>query len=362
MKHWFGIISAQFKRLWFQLAVSYTVLAFCGLSLLIAMFYGLDDYGDFQSAITLANVEERVASEKITVAQVIRDPANTGWRDKARNAIREKLINLERGSGSSIYRITSSSRPEVFIQVRNRNGRIVMADPAIFPQGVAARFAGSPPSTAKTNVARLEADGPIWVDMPVTDDNGGVIGHLRVLFIAKFDLWIEIRSIFGFLLFAWGSLFLCSVPIGIACGLVASRYVTKHLKKMNDVTERWRQGDFAPRIELPNDDVLIRHSQHLNDMAQDLEMYLSLKQNLAVTDERNRVARELHDTVKQKLFALGLQLATAKAKAAGSEGAEEHIREAEAITREAQRDLMEVITQLRPAKTGDVGFYERRGM
>lgn len=360
MKRWLGIVSAQFKRLWFQLAVSYTLLAFFGLNLLIAMLYGLDDYSDFRSAITLANVEERIASEKLTVAQVIRDPANAAWRDKARDAIREKLVNMERGSRTSIYRITSSSRPEAYIQVRDRNGRIVMADPAVFPQSVAARFAGSPPPPAEGSVGRQ--DGPIRVDMPIADDNGRAIGHLQVLFIAKFDPWVELQSIFGFLFFAWDSLFLCSVPIGIACGLVASRYVTKHLKKMNDVTERWRQGDFAPRIELPNDDVLIRHSQYLNDMAQDLEMYLSLKQNLAVTDERNRVARELHDTVKQKLFALGLQLATAKAKPAGSEGAQEHICEAEAITREAQRDLMEVITQLRPAGTGDVSFYERLGM
>lgn len=50
----------------------------------------------------------------------------------------------------------------------------------------------------------------------------------------------------------------------------------------------------------------MRHSEHLNNMARDLEMYLNLKQNLAISDERNRLARELHDTVKQKLFALGL--------------------------------------------------------
>jgi NarL family two-component system sensor histidine kinase LiaS len=91
-------------------------------------------------------------------------------------------------------------------------------------------------------------------------------------------------------------------------------------------------------------------------------MYLSLKQNLAVSDERNRVGRELHDTVKQKLFALGLQLATAKAKPAVMEAAHEHILEAETITREAQHDLMEIITQLRPAGTSDTSLFERIGM
>jgi NarL family two-component system sensor histidine kinase LiaS len=198
--------------------------------------------------------------------------------------------------------------------------------------------------------------------MPITAGHDGIIGRLRVLYIAEFNLWLQLQSIINFLLSTWSSVLLLSVPIGIACGLVASRYVTRQLQKMNEVTESWRQGNFDARIALPNDDVLIRHSQHLNDMAQDLEMYLSMKQNLAVSDERNRVARELHDTVKQKLFALGLQLATAKAKPAVMEAAHEHILEAETIIREAQHDLMEIITQLRPAGTSDTSLYERIGM
>jgi NarL family two-component system sensor histidine kinase LiaS len=189
-----------------------------------------------------------------------------------------------------------------------------------------------------------------------------MIGRLRVLYIAEFNPWVQLQSVFNFLLYTWGYVFLLSLPIGIICALVAARYVTRQLQKMNEVTESWRRGNFEERIALPRDDVLIRHSQYLNGMAQDLEMYLSLKQNLAVIDERNRVARELHDTVKQKLFALGLQLATAKAEPAVIEAAREHILEAEDITREAQHDLMEIITQLHPAGTSDVSLYDRIDM
>ena len=87
-----------------------------------------------------------------------------------------------------------------------------------------------------------------------------------------------------------------------------------------------------------------------------------MKEDLAVSDERNRVARELHDTVKQKLFALGLQLAAAKAKPAEPEAFHEHILEAQIITRDAQHDVMEIITQLRPNGTGDTSFYDRISM
>lgn len=349
------------KRLWCQLAISYTLLAFCAMTLLFVMLYGLDDYNDFHTAITPGVVERLVASEKLTVAQAIRD-GDTEWLDKARDNIREKLINIERGSGTIIYRITSSSRPEVYIQITDRNDQLLMSEPVDLPEKAADQFAAQKNlPAAKSSVTRLAENGPIWVDMPITDQDR-ILGRLRVLYIAEFNFWVQLQSILGFLLFTWKFMIIFSVPIGIACGLVASRYVTKQLQKMNEVTESWRQGNFDARIALPNDDVLTRHSQHLNDMAQDLEMYLSLKQNLAVSDERNRVARELHDTVKQKLFALGLQLATAKAKPAVMEAAHEHILEAEAITREAQHDLMEIITQLRPAGTSDASFNERIGM
>lgn len=362
MNNWLNSSPTFMKYLWCQLAISYTLLAFFAMMLLIVMLYGLDDYNDFSTTITPGNIERLVASEKLTVAQAIRDGNNTKWLDKARDNIREKLTNIEQGSGTTIYRITSSSRPEVYIQITDINDQLLMSDPVEFPEKVAAQFATQGKQYDAESTAKwLAEDGPIWVDMLIMDGHDEVIGRLRVLYIAEFNLWVQLQSIFAFLLHTWSSLLICSVPIGIVCGLVASRYVTRQLQKMNDVTESWRQGNFDARIALPNDDVLIRHSQHLNHMAQDLEMYLSLKQNLAVSDERNRVARELHDTVKQKLFALGLQLATAKTKPAVMEAAREHILEAETITREAQHDLMEIITQLRPAGTSDASLFERIG-
>lgn len=348
------------KRLWCQLAVSYTLLTFCAMILLVVMLYGANDYGDFHKTYTPGNVVKQITSEQLTIAQAIRDANNSEWRNKARENLREKLLNIEIGSDTSIYRITNSSRPEVYFQVIDPNGHLVMADPSPLPEKIAAQFAAQTQTlSAASRIERLAENGPIRVDMPIADNAGVALGRLRLLYVAEFNLWVQLKSVFDFLFHTWSYVFILSVPIGIACGLIAARYVTQQLHKMNAVTESWRQGRFEAHIELPNDDVLIRHSQHLNDMAQDLEMYLSLKQNLAVSDERNRLARELHDTVKQKLFALGLQLAAAKAKPAVLEAASEPILEAEAITREAQQDLMEIITQLRPAGISTASLYQR---
>ncbi len=353
---------AFMKRLWCQLAISYTLLTFCAMALLIVILYGLDDYKDFRAAITPENIQEEIAGEYLTVAQAIRGTGDEQWLKKTRDNFHKELLSLERNN-TGTYRVTRSSHPEIYMRITDGNGRVLLSDPATMPQPVENRFTMQEKQPAsQTTVTKLERDGHIWIDMPVVNDDGSIAGRLRVLYIAEFNLPVQLNSIRDFLLYSWGHVFLLCLPIGIACALVASRYVTGQLQKMNKVTESWRQGNFEARIALPNDDVLIRHSQHLNDMAQDLKMYLGLKQNMAINDERNRVARELHDTVKQKLFALGLQLGTVKSKPAVMEAAREHILEAEAITREAQYDLMEIITQLRPAGIDASSLSDRVGM
>lgn len=363
MKNWLSHCPAFVNRLWFQFAVIYTLLGFCALTLIGASKFSAEDYGDFHRAVTPDHVREVISREKLTVAQAILDATDVRWRQKACENIREKLENIEQVSDGSIYRITNSSRPEVYIQIEDVYKQLVVADPVNLPADLAPLFTALKQQRDATDkVVRMAENGPIWVDMPIEDGKGALIGRLRILYIAEFDVWRQIQSIFAFLQGAWGYFILFSLPIGVACGVWAAHYVTRHLGRMNYVTESWRRGDFTARIALPNDDVLIKHSQHLNDMADDLELYLRLKQDLAVSDERNRVARELHDTVKQKLFALGLQLATAKANPTVLEAAREPILEAETINREAQHDLMEIITQLRPTGTGDSTLYNRVGM
>jgi len=348
------------KKLWFQLAVTYTILSFFALILIFFILYGVDDYSDYCKIMTVNNVESLIKEENIVFEQAIRDADDSKWWCKVRDIIRGKLMNMELVSSNSVYRITSSSIPEVYIQVADKNARLLMSDPVNFSGKITAQFDALKRIPSLTGSASwMLDDGSIWVDMPITDGDDEIIGRLSILYIAEFNFWVQLQSVISFLLSIWSSVFLLSVPIGITCGLVAARYVTRQLQKMNEVTESWRRGSFDARIALPNDDVLVRHSQYLNDMAQDLELFLSLKQSIAVNDERTRLARELHDTVKQKLFALGLQLATAKVKLGAIDVANEYILEAEFINQEAQRDLMEIITQMRPVDVGSVSIIER---
>ena len=64
-------------------------------------------------------------------------------------------------------------------------------------------------------------------------------------------------------------------------------------------------------------------------MAEQLKSLLSARQALAVVEERNRLARELHDSVKQHMFTSALLVRAArKLFPRDPEGAQQHLVEA----------------------------------
>jgi NarL family two-component system sensor histidine kinase LiaS len=169
-------------------------------------------------------------------------------------------------------------------------------------------------------------------------------------------LWTNVLGNLRWIIEMWFVILVTSAFTGTICGIVAARYLVGRLTKMNAVTEEWSRGNFGTMIAFENSDELSLHSQRLNAMARELQGHLKLRQVMAITEERNRMARDLHDTVKQKLFALGLQMSTARLKLKDGHPAEGNIEESLAINREVQTDLIGIIGQLRPSDLGDVPF------
>jgi NarL family two-component system sensor histidine kinase LiaS len=89
-------------------------------------------------------------------------------------------------------------------------------------------------------------------------------------------------------------------------------------------------------------------------MAQELESLLDTRRELAQIEERNRMARDLHDSVKQQAFAASAQISTArKLLAQNSNKAIENIEEAERLTNALRKELTNMIQDLRsPALEG----------
>jgi signal transduction histidine kinase len=71
-------------------------------------------------------------------------------------------------------------------------------------------------------------------------------------------------------------------------------------------------------------------------------------QELAVVEERNRLARDLHDSVKQQVFAISMQLSAARTTLSETDKAFSPVAEAERLAQQAGAELTTLINALRP--------------
>ncbi len=125
------------------------------------------------------------------------------------------------------------------------------------------------------------------------------------------------------------------------------RRVLTRIARIDAAAQAWARGDFAPHLVDRSSDELGQLAADLNRMAADLKALFATRSQLATLEERRRLARDLHDTVKQKVFALSLQLAAARE--GGADGARQQQRLAEAATlvEEIQRELGDQLRELR---------------
>jgi signal transduction histidine kinase len=80
-------------------------------------------------------------------------------------------------------------------------------------------------------------------------------------------------------------------------------------------------------------------------------------QDLAVAEERNRLARELHDSVKQQVFASIMQLGAARVLLERDPSAARlHLLEAEQLAQQSGAELSLLIHELRPVALGEKGL------
>jgi two-component system, NarL family, sensor histidine kinase LiaS len=86
-------------------------------------------------------------------------------------------------------------------------------------------------------------------------------------------------------------------------------------------------------------------NQHLVDELKQTQQKL---QELAVVEERNRLARDLHDSVKQQVFAISMQLGAARTLLKEDEQAYGPVVEAERLAKQAGTELTTLIRELRP--------------
>jgi signal transduction histidine kinase len=181
-----------------------------------------------------------------------------------------------------------------------------------------------------------------------------------------------------------------ALPVGLLLAAWVSRPIARRFQRTLDVSSAWLRGDLALRIADPHLDSLGMLANQLDLLAEHLEQderdleelqdrstrLLDQVRTLAVDEERERLARELHDSVKQRLFSLAMTASAIRAYAERSaldavpgrrdwggheasplpDDVGEMVREVEGAAQAAQRELTRLIQNLRPASLQEKGL------
>ena len=114
----------------------------------------------------------------------------------------------------------------------------------------------------------------------------------------------------------------------------------------------------APSFTAADEEVVTLLAAHAAVLIEHARLFEESRE-LSVLDERNRLARDLHDAMTQTLFSLRLTLeAAASSVASDAGGAAPHLDEARSLVEAAFRELRSLIFELRPAALATDGLAE----
>ena len=162
-----------------------------------------------------------------------------------------------------------------------------------------------------------------------------------------------------FFLITMFTLFMVALPVGAIFGWLVTRGLRKRLITLSAASKAWSKGDFSVTPRDHSGDEIGELTRNLSGMAEQLQTFIHNKDELARLEERNRLARDLHDTVKQQTYASRMQLTAAKNLLTSDPAAAVgHIDTALHLNRETQQELKLIIDELRPVALQGKGLAQ----
>lgn len=195
------------------------------------------------------------------------------------------------------------------------------------------------------------ADG--WISVARVAPRGPVGAHLVVglSMLSPFSKLAQRGAIFWPL-----TIFIFVTNVAAAGVLVA--VLIRRIRRANDVAAAWTLGDLTMRIGDPGRDEFSRLTHKFDTMADALSGLIETKQALAASEERNRLARDLHDTAKQRAFALNLQLTAANRILQPGTREECLVGSALMLASQLQQDLASVVRPMLDPTIAESGFRQ----
>jgi signal transduction histidine kinase len=134
------------------------------------------------------------------------------------------------------------------------------------------------------------------------------------------------------------------VPIVARGGVIGALYLT--------------DKDGAPQFSAADERLIVLLAAHAAIAIENARLY-ERSRELSIVEERNRLARELHDAVTQQLFGVVLAAESAgELLARGDDAAGEELERVQALARAAMDELRSVVFELRPASLEAEGLAQ----
>ena len=217
--------------------------------------------------------------------------------------------------------------------------------------------------TPKNLYTELVSDQKIVFAAPLFNTHPGDVDDVAGVFVIIFDaiptnentpmylLNLAVRSLIIFLLGAG--------LMGAIFGSYFSHGLVLRFNRLSSATNLWSEGDFSSDIDDNIGDEISHLAQLLNNMAKQLQSLLRRRQDMAVSEERSRLARDLHDSAKQQALAASFELGTALTLyERDPQGAKNHLVEADALVDSVRQELTNLVDELRPQSMDGQDFSE----
>jgi len=145
--------------------------------------------------------------------------------------------------------------------------------------------------------------------------------------------------------------------ISMLFGVATARRITQRLQGITTAVHDWSRGNFQMTVNDASADELGQLAQDLNQMARRVQELFTTHQQLALMEERQRVARNLHDSVKQQAFGITLLIGAArKALDKDTTLARSYLAEAGELADQTRQELTLIIREMRPLALLDKGL------